>query len=152
VQHEHRDHAAIRLPSPTPEFLQFATRAARPSVINRLESSRNAERGYRRHGGAVLFRLTRAGCNGFARPAQRLASLETALERSALMAAHHPHSPAGLLATGVPALVAADPNVSVGVVGLIVAIVLLVAIMLALIVIEVAGEHRQNVGNRRHHA
>jgi hypothetical protein len=68
------------------------------------------------------------------------------------MAPHYPHSPAGFLAAGVPALVAADPNVSVGVVGLVVAIVLLVAIMLALIIVEVAGEHRQNVANRRHHA
>ena len=71
------------------------------------------------------------------------------------MAPQHPHRPVGFLSAGVPALapiVAADPNVSVGVVGLIVAIVLLVAIMLAVIVIEVTGEHRQNVGNRRHHA
>jgi hypothetical protein len=44
-----------------------------------------------------------------------------------------------------------DTNVSVGVVGLMLAILALIAFLLTVIVIEVAGEHRTNVRNRRHH-
>ena len=68
------------------------------------------------------------------------------------MAPHRPHLRSSL--AGFPAIVPfalGDNNVSVGVVGLVVAILLLVAVLLALVFVEVAGEHRANVENRHHH-
>jgi hypothetical protein len=44
-----------------------------------------------------------------------------------------------------------DANVSVGVIGLVVAILLLMVVLLAVIVIEVTGEHRTNVHDRHEH-
>jgi hypothetical protein len=70
------------------------------------------------------------------------------------MAAQHPHSPSRFAAVAVPAFIpfaAADTNVSVGVVGLVLAILLLFAILLALVVVAVAGEHRANLRNGRHY-
>ena len=68
------------------------------------------------------------------------------------MVPHHSHSCSGIAAVpAVVPLVFGDTNVSVGVVGLVVTILLLVAVLLALVLVEVAGEHRANVANRHHH-
>ena len=68
------------------------------------------------------------------------------------MAPKRPHMPSVI--AGAPAivpLVFGDTNVSVGVVGLVVAILLLIAVFVTLILVAVAGEHRTNVTNRHHH-
>ena len=70
------------------------------------------------------------------------------------MAAQHPHRSPRFASPAVPALIPfalGDANVSVGAAGLVLAIVLLVAMLLTVVFIEIAGEHRQNVRNRRHH-
>jgi hypothetical protein len=70
------------------------------------------------------------------------------------MAPHHPHRSAGFMSAGAPALIPfafGDTDTSIGAVGLAIAILILVALLLTVIVIEVAGEHRDNVANRRHH-
>jgi hypothetical protein len=67
----------------------------------------------------------------------------------------HLHPARRLVPTAAPMLVAptvlGDVNVSLGVVGLMIAIVLLVVVLLAVIAIEVTGEHRFNVQSRHEH-